>query len=83
MTIDELRDDLRAILAAEEQSPPDWMQVETLCLRTIKRLATETEPSYPRDVVYHFLDDPDVRQKSATYGAGQRERLRHWLDTSQ
>ena len=81
MTIEEVREELRAILVAEEQSPPDWLQVETRCLRTIQRLATEAEPSYPPDVVYHYLDDPDVRQKSMTYGAGQRKRLRHWLDT--
>jgi hypothetical protein len=80
MTIEELRAELRAILAAEEQSPPDWQKIEARCLRTIGCLATEAEPSYPHDVVYHFLDDPDVRQKSAQYGDGQRQRLREWLD---
>jgi hypothetical protein len=80
MTIDELRSELRAILAAEEQAPPDWQQVERRSLRVIERLATEDEPEYPHDVVYHFLDDTDVRQKSARYGDGQRLRLRQWLD---
>jgi len=80
VTIDELRAELRAILAAEEQSPPDWQEVEARSLRTIERLAKEAEPSFPHDTVYHFLDDPDVRRKSADYGEAQRQRLRHWLD---
>ena len=70
---------MRAILAAEEQTPPDWQQVETRSLSVIERLATEDEPAYPHDIVYHFLDDPDVRQKSAHYGDRQRQRLRQWL----
>ena len=80
MTIDELRTELRAILAAEEQSPPDWIHVDARCLRTIERLATEPEPPYPHELVYHFLDDSDVRRKSGFYADEQRQRLRHWLD---
>ena len=80
MTIDELRSELRAILASEEQTPPDWQEVETRSHRVIERLATEDEPSYPHDIVYHYLDDPDVRRKSPRYGEGQRQRLREWLD---
>ena len=76
MTLDELRAELRAILTAEEQSPPDWQEVDRRSLRTVERLATEAEPSYPHDTVYHFLDDPDVRQKSPKYGEAQRQRLR-------
>jgi len=82
MTIGELKAELRAILAAEEQSPPDWQQVEARSLRTIERLGTEAQPSYPHDVVYQFLDDADVRQKSADYGEGQRQRVRQWLEAS-
>lgn len=82
MTIGELRTELAAILALEEQSPTDWHQVEARCLRTIERLTKEPEPSYPHEVVYHYLDDPDVRQKDSGYAKGQRERLRGWLDAS-
>ena len=79
MKLDDLKSELRAILAAEDQNPPDWQQVEARSLRVVERLAKEEEPSYPHDIVYHFLDDPDVRQKSARYGDMQRERLRKWL----
>ena len=80
MTREELRTELAAILALEEQSPTDWREVEARCLRTIERLNTEAKPSYQHEVVYHFLDDPDVRQKDDEYAVGQRERLRQWLD---
>jgi hypothetical protein len=79
MTIVELRTDLLAILSLEEHQPTDWRVVEARCLQTITRLITEPEPSYPYDVAYHFLDDPDVRQRDAHYGASQRARLREWL----
>ena len=82
MTIDELRAELRTILAAEEQSPPDWGQVEARCLATVERLAIEPKAEYPHDVVYHYLDDTDVRQKSPAYGEEQRQRLRQWLEGS-
>jgi hypothetical protein len=72
MTLDELMKDLRTILAAEEQSPPDWRKVELLCLRTVERLAADTAPPYPHDIVYHFLDDPDVRRRDRHYGELQR-----------
>ena len=80
MTLEELQAELWTILAAEEQSPPDWATVEERCFRTVGRLATEPEPNYPHDVVYHYLDDPDVRQKSDRYGEQQRQRLRQWLE---
>lgn len=80
MTLEELKSELSAILAAEEQSPPDWGQVEERSLRTIGRLATEPRPDYPHEVVYHYLDDLDVRQTSARYGQHQRKRLKRWLE---
>ncbi len=61
--------------------PPDWEQVETRSLRVISRLSNEEEPAYPHDVVYHFLDDADVRRKSPRYAEVQRERLWEWLAT--
>jgi hypothetical protein len=40
----------------------------------------EPAPDYPYDTVYHFLDDPDVRQKDEGYARVQRERLKAWLE---
>jgi hypothetical protein len=80
MTGTELRANLRAILMAEEQPKVEWQTVENLCLETLERLNTEPAPDYPYDTVYHFLDDPDVRQKDEGYARVQRERLKAWLE---
>jgi hypothetical protein len=80
MTGTELRANLRAILIAEEQRKVDWQTLENLCLETLGRLNTEAAPDYPYDTVYHFLDDPDVRQKDEQYARVQRERLKAWLE---
>lgn len=80
MTSDELRADLHAIVAAEKQPHVDWATVEAMCLRTIDRLNTEEQPEYPYEVVYHFLDDADIRRKDASYAAVQRERIMRWLN---
>jgi hypothetical protein len=82
MTLDELRAELRAILAEEEQWPIDWRKVEFLCLRTIGRLNTEPQPVYPHDVVYHFLDDSDIRENDTAYAERQRDMLRAWLGSA-
>ena len=79
MTLDELKSKLAAILVAEEQPQVDWIAVEGLCDEVLRRLNYESAPDYPYDVVYHFLDDPDVRQKDARYAQVQRNRLREWL----
>ena len=79
MTLDELRGDLHAILAAEEQPNIDWPMVEVMCLRAIDRLNSEGQPEFPYEIVYHFLDDADIRQRDASYAEVQRERLMTWL----
>jgi len=79
MTLEELKAELGAILLAEEATPVDWHRVEQMCLELIGKLASETEPNYPYEVVYHYLDDSDVRRKDAAYGKGQRIQLRRWL----
>jgi hypothetical protein len=79
MTIEELRAGLAATLALEDRPDADWEQVEAQCRAMIARLNTEPEPTYPHDIVYHFLEDADARQKSSRYAEGQRERLRQWL----
>lgn len=79
VTLEELRAELGDILFFEEQSSVDWQAIETRCLQLVARLQNEPGPSYPHDVVYHFLDDPDIRQKDRAYGERQRDRLRRWL----
>jgi len=79
MTFAELQAELCAILAAEELSRIDWEAVQKRCLQVIERLKVEASPDYPHDLVYHFLDDVDVRQKDSLYAARQREQLGNWL----
>jgi hypothetical protein len=43
MTVEELRAELLAILALEEQSPTDWEQVEARCEGVVERLNKEVE----------------------------------------
>lgn len=81
MTLEELRTELTATLALEERSDTDWAQVEAQCFAMIARLNTEPDPTYPHDIVYHFLEDADARKKSPRYAEGQRERVRQWLST--
>lgn len=82
MTLEELRTELERILSFEEQPNVDWEAVMARCLRTLERLNTEPEPPHPLDLVYHFLDDPDVRQKDRAYGEMQRQTLTRWLSDS-
>jgi len=83
MKAEELRSALQTILDAEERADVDWALVEELCLGAIKRLVTEEPPpDYPYDIVFHFLDDPDVRQKDERYAEVQRQRVRAWLQTN-
>ena len=82
MTIVELRTELAAILSLEKHEPTDWRMVETRCLSAINRLNSEPAPVYPSDIVYRFLDDPDLRRKDAAYATTQRARLRDWLAAS-
>jgi hypothetical protein len=81
MTIDDLRAELAAILTIEEGQSPDWQEIEASCLALVGRLVAESEPSYPHEIVYHFLDDVDVRRKDGRYADQQRDKLRHWLHT--
>ena len=80
MTLDELKSDLRKILEEEEAEQIDWRSVEVQCEEVLRRLNTEPEPAYPYEIVYHFLDDTDVRQKSPEYAVVQKDRVRRWLE---
>jgi hypothetical protein len=81
MTNDELRAQLRAILAVEEQTPTDWQKVESLCLTTKAQLATRKNIPNPPDIVHRFLDEPEDRRNERGYGPWQRRHLRQWLDS--
>jgi hypothetical protein len=72
---------LRQLLNLEEQPEIDWLVVAQLCDQTIRGLLVEPAPDYPHDVVFHFLDDADVRQKDGNYASVQRDRLRDWLNS--
>jgi hypothetical protein len=80
MTLAELHAELRTILTMEQTDPIDWPAVEAHCLAVIRRLATEPKPGYPHGIVYHFLDDPDIRAKDARYAWTQRDRLAAYLE---
>lgn len=82
MTLEELRTELECILHLEEQPSVNWEAVKARCLDSVARLNMAPEPPYPHEAVYHFLDDPDVRQKDCGYGEMQRDRLRRWLSDS-
>ena len=80
MTLNELKTQLRIILATEQAVPVDWATVERMSLDLLGKLATGDAPPHPHHVVYHYLDDPDVRRKDAAYGRHQRLRLQQWLE---
>ena len=82
MTFEELTSQLKAILAEEGREEVRWPVVEAMCDDVVQRLNTEVEPSYPHDIVYHFLEDADARRKSPKYAESQRIRLVKWLDGS-
>ena len=81
MTLDELKLELKAILAIEQQVEIDWAKSEARCMNVIERLSAGPEPEYPHHIVYHFLDDPDVRKKDDQYASTQHQALGEWLDS--
>jgi hypothetical protein len=83
MTLEDLEAQLGLILEIEERVPVDWVASQKRCLEIILRLSREREPDYPHEIVYHFLDDPDVRRKDDRYALHQRQRLRAWLHRKQ
>ena len=75
MTLDELKTELAAILAAEEAS--NWEGVEAISERTYIRLTTEPETpqDYPHEEVIGYLAGFMRRRRDAPF-AGQQHR---WL----
>ena len=56
MTVEELRTNLREILTEEDQPEVDWRTVDCLIDKTLKRLTSETQPNYPYNTVFPFLE---------------------------
>lgn len=76
MEADELRQRLAVILAAEEQEPPDWAEVERLSTKLLPQLHVGPTP----EIVYHYLDDADIRARDEEYAARQRRGVRRFVE---
>lgn len=81
MTLDDLKAELRAILAEEMRVPVDWAQVEARCLQLSLRLPKSglSDSNFPHEI-YHYLSDADIRRKDEDRAAEQRSELRQWLN---
>ena len=76
----ELRRRLKPILEAEERG--DWDGVEQLSDELNRELAEQNFRTAP-EIVNHYLDDADVREKAPGYGETQRDELRRFIDTGE
>ena len=82
MDINDLRRRVGAILAAEEQQPPDWAAVERLTDDLLQELMNEPDTECP-EIVNHYLDDADIRSKDDTYGRRQRDQISQFVGTGE
>jgi hypothetical protein len=82
MEMDDLRRRLGAILAAEEQQPPDWAAVDRLTDELLQQLVGEPNTECP-EIVNHYLDDADIRSKDDAYGGRQREQISRFVGTGE
>jgi hypothetical protein len=80
MSLDELREQLRVILDAEERTPVDWSHVNQLIDELQNKINADPGSDCPH-LVYHFLSDSDIRAKDAEYGASQRADIRRFAET--
>jgi len=76
----ELRRRLKPILEAEERG--DWDSVERLSDELNHDVAEQNFMNSP-EIVDHYLDDADVREKAPSYGESQRRELRRFIDTGE
>lgn len=80
MTVDELRTELSAILAAEEEPAANWDVIEFLSQRIYARLADYgTPPGFPREQVMNYLAGFLQRRLDWRFGEEQRKWLRAYL----
>ena len=82
MKMDDLRRRVGAILAAEDQEPPDWRTVERLADELLQQLMDEPDTERP-EIVNHYLDDAGIRSKDDEYGKHQREQVRRFVSTGE
>ena len=78
----ELRRRVGDILAAEEGARPDWARVGALSAALNQYLRDNPGTECPESVS-HYLDDDDIRARDERYGARQRERMRHYVETGE
>jgi hypothetical protein len=76
MEMDELRRRVAVILAAEEQEPADWSEVERLTNELLPQLHVDVTP----EIVHHYLDDADIRVRDEAYAVHQRREVRRFVD---
>jgi hypothetical protein len=76
----ELRERLRPILEAEEHG--DWVQVDQLSDDLNRELMDQNFENSP-EIVNHYLDDADTREKDGRYGETQRQQVRRFVDTGE
>ena len=76
----ELRRRLMPILEAEESG--DWAQVQQLSDQLNRDLAAQKFENSV-EIVDHYLDDADVREKDERYAEGQRSQVRRFVDTGE
>ncbi|HEY0629355.1 MAG TPA: hypothetical protein VGD23_08505, partial [Sphingomicrobium sp.] len=78
----ELRQLLRAILDLEGADPVDWTRVQQLSADLDQRLAQASEYDPPH-LVFHYLDDSDIRQRDSAYAETQRAEIRRFVETGE
>ena len=76
----ELRRRVKTILEAEERG--DWVQVDELSDRLNRDLAAQDFENSP-EIVNHYLDDADIRERDQKYGETQRRQVRRFVDTGE
>jgi hypothetical protein len=76
MEMDELRHRLAVILAAEEQEPTDWSEVDRLTTELLPQLHVDATP----EIVHYYLDDADMRARDEAYAIHQRREVRRFVE---
>jgi hypothetical protein len=76
MDMDQLRSRLATILAVEERTPIDWVEVERLAAALQRDLPIDATP----ESVHRYLDDADIRARDEAYGEKQRKEVRRYVD---
>lgn len=76
----DLRQQLKAILEAEEANPPEWIEVGRLSDELQRQLLANPKTRCP-GIVSHFVDESDIRMNNEGFAKQQREDIRRYLST--